>query len=268
VSVESILTRCFFKLSCLFSDRGGAEVSSRQGVFVRLWRGGMPADVLLSKTSPCYSWSQFQLLAMDMDSTLINIECIDEIGDVVGKKAEIAQITEATMRGEITDFQESLRLRVALLEGVPEAALLEVYEQRSQLNPGVEVLLEKVRAEGLKTLLVSGGFTFFTDRLRARLGLDFAYGNELELVDGRLTGRVLGRIVDGAEKRRLVEQTCAEIGCTASAAIVVGDGANDIPMMQVGGLSVAFHAKPMVQAAAMVQINAGGLDALLECFCD
>jgi phosphoserine phosphatase len=218
------------------------------------------------KHDPPYHWSQFQLLAMDMDSTLISIECIDEIGDAVGKKAEIAAITEATMRGEIADFQDSLRQRVALLRGVPETALQEVYEQRFLLSPGAEQLLQKARSQGLKTLLVSGGFTFFTDRLQQRLGLDFAYSNTLEIINGKLTGQVLGTIVDGAEKRRLVQQTCQQLGCTAEQAIVIGDGANDIPMMQISGLSVAYHAKPKVQDAAEISINTGGLDALLEHF--
>jgi phosphoserine phosphatase len=201
---------------------------------------------------------------MDMDSTLISVECIDEIGAAVGKKEQIAEITEATMRGEIADFQESLRRRVALLAGVSEQALAEIYVQRCQLNPGAEELILKAREHGLKTLLVSGGFTFFTDRLKQKLRLDYAYSNQLEIHQGKLTGKVLGRIVDGLEKRRLVEQTCATIGCSAQQAIVIGDGANDIPMMQVSGLSVAYHAKPVVQQQARICINQGGFEQLLK----
>ncbi|MEX8496204.1 MAG: phosphoserine phosphatase SerB [Leptothrix ochracea] len=218
--------------------------------------------------TPPLSLSDFGLIAFDMDSTLINIECIDEIADAVGRKAEVAEITEATMRGEITDFKESLRRRVALLAGVPEAALEAVYAERLQLNPGAETLIRTCQAAGLKTLLVSGGFTFFTDRLCERLGLDFSRSNQLEVVSGVLTGRVLeqswGDICDGEEKRRMVQLTCGELGIEPRRAIAVGDGSNDLPMMAVAGLSVAYHAKPAVRAKAMVSIEAGGLDRLLE----
>lgn len=213
---------------------------------------------------PTWRWSDFRLLAMDMDSTLINIECVDEIGAAVGKKAEIAAITEAAMRGEIADYADSLRRRVALLAGVPLAALDEIYTQRLRLNPGAEALLAAARERGLKTLLVSGGFTFFTDRLQARLSLDYTRSNTLEVHDGRLTGRLVGAIVDGAEKRAMLERTCAALGVGTAAAIAIGDGSNDLPMMRVAGLSVAYHAKPAVQAEAMLAINNGGLDALLQ----
>ena len=210
----------------------------------------------------------FKLIAFDMDSTLINIECVDEIADAAGRKAEVAAITEAAMRGEITDYKDSLRRRVALLEGVPVAALHQVYEQRLQLNPGAESLVQACQAAGLKTLLVSGGFTFFTDRIRARLRLDAARSNVLEVEAGVLTGRMVdqpwGDICDGEEKRRTLLATCAEMGISAAQAIAVGDGANDLPMMGVAGLSVAYHAKPRVREQAMVAINEGGLDRLLE----
>ncbi|MBU6438530.1 MAG: phosphoserine phosphatase SerB, partial [Betaproteobacteria bacterium] len=182
----------------------------------------------------------------------------------VGKKAEIAAITEAAMRGEIADYADSLRRRVALLAGVPLAALDEIYTQRLRLNPGAEALLAAARERGLKTLLVSGGFTFFTDRLQARLGLDYTRSNTLDVHDGHLTGRLVGPIVDGVEKRAMLERTCAALGVGTAAAIAIGDGSNDLPMMRVAGLSVAYHAKPAVQAEAMLAINNGGLDALLQ----
>ncbi len=212
--------------------------------------------------------SDFKLIAFDMDSTLINIECVDEIADAAGRKAEVAAITEAAMRGEITDYKDSLRRRVALLQGVPVTALEQVYSQRLRLNPGAETLVQACQAAGLKTLLVSGGFTFFTDCIRDRLRLDAARSNVLEVEAGVLTGRMVdqpwGDICDGEEKRRTLLATCAEMGISAAQAIAVGDGANDLPMMGVAGLSVAYHAKPRVREQAMVAINEGGLDRLLE----
>lgn len=210
----------------------------------------------------------YKLIAFDMDSTLINIECVDEIADAAGRKAEVAAITEAAMRGEISDYKESLRQRVALLRGVSVEHLEQVYAQRLQLNPGAVELVEACRRTGLKTLLVSGGFTFFTDRIRARLGLDFARSNRLEIQDGLLTGRMVdqawGDICDGAEKRRTLLEVATLMGIEPAQTIAVGDGANDLPMMGVAGLSVAYHAKPRVRAEAMVAINQGGLDRLLE----
>lgn len=212
--------------------------------------------------------ADFRLIAFDMDSTLITIECIDEIADFIGRKAEVAAITEAAMRGEIPDFKESLRRRVALLAGLDEGALQRVYDERLRLSPGAQALLDAARAAGLKVLLVSGGFTFFTDRLAARLGLDFTRSNTLEILEGRLTGRVLGEIVDGAGKRDTVLQTCARIGCTPAQAIVVGDGANDLPMMSVAGVSVAYRAKPVVRAQTTYGLNHCGLDAVVRLFSD
>lgn len=213
---------------------------------------------------PPMKLSDFKVIAFDMDSTLINIECIDEIAAAVGKKAEVAAITEAAMRGEIADFKESLRRRLALLAGTPASALDEVYRERLRLNPGAEVLVAAAREAGLKTLLVSGGFTHFADRVRERLGMDRAKSNVLEIVDGKLTGRVVGEIVDGEEKRRQLLTMCADVGCSPQQAIAVGDGANDLPMMGEAGLSVAYHAKPKVREQAMVAIDEGGLDRLLE----
>jgi phosphoserine phosphatase len=205
--------------------------------------------------------ADFRLIAFDMDSTLIAIECVDEIADVAGKKAEVAAITEAAMRGEIADYKESLRRRVALLKGVPAAALQRVYDERLRFNPGAERLVAACKAAGLKTLLVSGGFTFFTDRVRDRLGFDFTRSNVLT---GRLVDQPWGDICDGAEKRKMLLETCAALSISPAQAIAVGDGANDLPMMAAAGLSVAYHAKPKVREAAMIAIDQGGLDRLLE----
>ena len=220
--------------------------------------------------TPKLRLTDFKLVAFDMDSTLINIECVDEIAEAAGRKAEVSAITEAAMRGEITDYKESLRRRVALLEGVPELALHEVYSKHLQLNPGVEQFVQACRNAGLKTLLVSGGFTFFSDRVRRSLSLDFARANVLEIDAGRLTGRLVDRpwgdIVDGLEKRRVLLEVCELMGIAPEQAIAVGDGANDLPMMGVAGLSIAYHPKPAVQAQAMIAITQGGMDRALELF--
>jgi phosphoserine phosphatase len=209
-----------------------------------------------------HKMSEFKLVAMDMDSTLITIECIDEIADMQGLKKQVSEITEAAMRGEL-DFSESLKRRVALLEGLDASALERVYEERLRLSPGAETMLKAVQAAGLKTLLVSGGFTFFTERLKKRLGLDYTHANELEIVDGKLTGKVVGGIVDAEEKKRTVERVCAELGVSPSQAIVMGDGANDLKMMSISGMSVAFRAKPVVREQANVALNFVGLDGIL-----
>jgi len=206
----------------------------------------------------------FKLLALDMDSTLITIECIDELGDWCGRKADIAAITEAAMRGEIADYAESLRRRVALLAGLDVRALESVYQERLQLSPGAEILLDQAKASGLQTLLVSGGFTFFTDRLRERLGLDHTRSNQLEIVDGRLTGRVLGAIVDAEAKAAELRRICDALGISTAQAIAIGDGANDLKMLACAGLGVAYHAKPVVAAQASLAIRFGGLDRLLD----
>ena len=212
----------------------------------------------------------FKLIAFDMDSTLINIECVDEIADAAGRKAEVAAITEAAMRGEITDYRDSLLRRLALLKGVDEEHLAHVYRARLRLNPGAAELVLACKAAGLKVLLVSGGFTYFADRLRDRLALDFARSNKLEIENGQLTGRVLpqswGDIVDGAMKRQTLLRTCSLIGCEPAQAIAMGDGANDLEMMDAAGLSVAYRAKPKVREQAKVAIDMGGLDRLLEVF--
>ncbi|MDP3138721.1 MAG: phosphoserine phosphatase SerB [Burkholderiaceae bacterium] len=210
----------------------------------------------------------YKLIAFDMDSTLINIESVDEIADAVGRKAEVAAITEAAMRGEITDYKESLRRRVALLKGVSMESIDRVYAERLRLNPGAAELVAACKAAGMTVVLVSGGFTVFTDRIRDRLGIDYTRSNVLEVEGGKLTGRMVdqpwGDICDGEEKRRTVLQTCAQLGIAPSQAIAMGDGANDLPMMAAVGLSVAYHAKPRVREQAMVAIEQGGLDRLLE----
>ena len=211
---------------------------------------------------------QFKLIAFDMDSTLINIECIDEIADAAGRKAEVSAITEAAMRGEITDFKDSLRRRVALLKGVPQEALDDVFNNRLRLNPGAKALVDTCKQHGMKVLLVSGGFTFFADRVQHMLNIDFTRSNILEIADGYLTGRLVdqtwGDICDGAEKRKKLLETCADMGIKPEQSIAMGDGANDLLMMGVAGLSVAYHAKPKVREQAMVSIQEGGLDRLLE----
>ncbi len=220
--------------------------------------------------TPPLKLSDFKLIAFDMDSTLINIECIDEIADAAGRKAEVAAITEAAMRGEIADYKDSLRRRVALLKGVTVVHMEEVLNHRLQLNPGAENLVKACQAASMKVLLVSGGFTFFTDHVKDRLNINWTRSNVLEVVNGELTGQMVdqdwGDICDGEEKRKMLLQTCQQMGITASQAIAMGDGANDLPMMGVAGLSVAYHAKPKVREQAMVAIEDGGLDRLLEVF--
>lgn len=208
--------------------------------------------------------ADYRVLAMDMDSTLITIECIDELADLAGKKGEVAAITEAAMRGEISDFAESLKRRVALLAGVPASLLERVYGERLKLSRGAEALLSAARNAGLATLLVSGGFTFFTDRLQSRLGFDRAHANLLEIEGGRLTGSVVGGIVDAAGKARAVDELLGALGASKAQAIVIGDGANDLAMMAGTGLSIAYHAKPIVRAATSHAIDFGGLDVVLD----
>ena len=212
--------------------------------------------------------SHYKLIAFDMDSTLINIECIDEIADAAGKKAEVAAITEASMRGELKDFRDSLTRRLQLLKGVPVQHLDKVFADRLQLNPGAKALVDACKQAGLYAVLVSGGFTYFSDKVQQMLGLDMARANALEVVDDHLTGNLLmqdwGDICDGDMKRQTVLALCAQLGCTPDQAIAVGDGANDLPMMGAAGLSVAFHAKPAVRTQAHVAINEGGLDRLLQ----
>jgi len=209
---------------------------------------------------------EMRVLAMDMDSTLINIECIDEIADMAGRKEQVATITEAAMRGEIKDFTESLNRRVAFLEGVPVSDLTRVYEERLQPNLGADRLIATAHAHGVKTLLVSGGFTFFTERMKDRFSLSYAHSNTLEVVDGKLSGKVLGAIVDGQAKARFLQELAAELGAGPEQCIAIGDGANDLPMMSKAKYSVAYRAKPVVQEQASFALNHSPLDAVLNWF--
>jgi phosphoserine phosphatase len=219
-----------------------------------------------------YAWvpegrrfADLRLLAMDMDSTLITIECIDELGDLAGKKTEVAAITAQAMRGEL-DYPQSLRKRVSLLEGLPASALEAVYADRLKLTGGAEALLGACKRHGVKLLLVSGGFTFFTDRLKARLGLDDTISNQLEVRDGKLTGRLLGDIVDAEAKAAKFLSVMKALGATKAQTVAIGDGANDLKMMAQAGLSVAFHAKPVVRAQAGCALTWSGLDGVVNLF--
>ena len=209
--------------------------------------------------------ADFRLLAMDMDSTLISIECIDEIADFAGRKADVAAVTAAAMRGEI-DWPESLRQRVAALRGLDEAALENVYAERLRFNPGAERLITAARCAGLKTLLVSGGFTYFTDRVRDKLRLDYAYSNVLVVEGGKLSGKVTGALVDAQGKAAHVARLRSELGIAREQVIAIGDGANDLPMLSEAGTSIAYHAKPVVKAKAAYALDYAGLDGVLNLF--
>jgi len=219
-----------------------------------------------------YAWipegrrfADLKLLAMDMDSTLITIECIDELGDLAGKKSEIAAVTAQAMRGEI-EYRESLRRRVAALAGLAETSLNTVYEERLKLTPGADALIAACRKHGVKLLLVSGGFTFFTDRLKTRLGIDHTISNALEVRNGKLTGALVGEIVDADAKARKFLQIATELGARKEHTVAIGDGANDLKMMNEAGISVAFRAKPVVRAQASCALNWTGLDGVVNLF--
>jgi len=209
--------------------------------------------------------ADFGLVAMDMDSTLITIECIDEIADMQGIKPQVAAITEAAMRGEI-DFPESLRRRVALLKGLPDSALQRVYDERLKLSRGAEAMLSRLKGLQIRTLLVSGGFTFFTERLKNRLGLDYTLSNTLEIVDGKLTGKVHGAIVDAQAKAARLRIVREELGLRKDQVIALGDGANDLAMLAEAGVSIAYHAKPVVREKATYSFNHAGLDGLVNLY--
>jgi phosphoserine phosphatase len=210
-------------------------------------------------------FADLRLLAMDMDSTLITIECIDELGDFAGRKTEIAAITAQAMRGEI-EYRESLRRRVAALKNLDESALARIYEERLRLTSGAETLIESCKKHGVQLLLVSGGFTFFTERLKARLGIDHTISNVLELKNGKLTGALLGEIVDADAKAAKFRQVLHDLKATREQSVAIGDGANDLKMMKEAGLSVAFRAKPVVRAQATCALNWSGLDGVVNLF--
>ena len=212
-----------------------------------------------------HTLDNFGLVLMDMDSTLITIECIDEIADMQGLKAEVAAITEAAMRGEI-EFAESLRRRVALLEGLDESALQRVYDERLRLSPGADVWSLACRRHGIRTMVVSGGFDFFAERVKTLAGLDYAAANQLEIVAGKLTGRVLGDIVDAQAKADWLNRKRIDLGLEPSQVIAIGDGANDLVMMANAGVSIAYHAKPIVREHATYALNHVGLDGAVHLF--
>lgn len=259
-----------------FSDAVGAAPDQRQPALAQ-WAGVHLQGETVSALAAAHQvdaeivasglrLQDFRLAVFDMDSTLITIECVDEIADFAGRKAEVAAITEAAMRGEIADYDDSLRRRVGLLAGLSVQTLDQVWQERVRLSPGAQTLIGALQQAGLRTLLVSGGFTFFTERLRSQLRLDWARSNLLEMDQGHLTGRLMGPIVNAALKRRIVEQVCGLMQISPSQAIVVGDGANDLQMMAIAGLSVAYHAKPIVRDETTHAINHCGLDALLNLF--
>jgi phosphoserine phosphatase len=223
------------------------------------------AELDFAFVDPMVSLGEFGLVAMDMDTTLLAIESIDEIADMQGIKAQVAEITQRTMRGEIV-FAESLRQRTALLQGLDQDALQYVYNHRVRLSPGAEKMLQRMKSAGLKTMVISGGFTFFTDRIKSRLGLDYAAANTLDIQDGKLTGKVLGEIIGAHGKAAVLNKVREELGLKREQVIAIGDGANDLNMMEAAGISVAYHAKPVVQAKATYAINYVGLDGIVNLF--
>lgn len=231
---------------------GVAEYCARAGLDF----GFVPAERRLK---------DMRLLAIDMDSTLITIECIDEVADLAGAKAEVSGITAAAMSGEL-DYTQSLQRRVGLLRGLDQQALARVYDERLQLSPGAETMLAAMRGVGVKTLLVSGGFSYFTERLKARLGLDYCTSNIFEIEGGRLSGRVTGIIVDAQGKAAKLRALRDELGIQKSSIIAIGDGANDLPMMAEAGVSIAYRAKPVVRSKADYALDYTGLDGVLNLF--
>ena len=209
--------------------------------------------------------SDFGLVAMDMDSTLLAIESIDEIADMHGMKPQVSEITQRTMRGEIV-FAESLRQRTALLQGLHQDALQQVYDERVRLSPGAEKMLERMKSAGIRTMVISGGFTFFTDRIKTKLNLDYAAANKLEIADGKLTGKVLGEIIGASGKAEVLKSVREKLGLRRDQVIAIGDGANDLKMMEEAGVSIAYHAKPIVQEKATYAINHVGLDGVVNLF--
>lgn len=220
-------------------------------------------DIAITALHPSPSLARPGLLLMDMDSTLIQCECIDEIADFMGIKAQIAAITQLSMEGKL-DFVASFTERVKLLKGLDASVLQRVLDERIQLTEGAEALIRGLQAHGWKTCLVSGGFTFFTDHFKQRLGLDFALGNVLEIVDGKLTGNFIGSVVDAQSKRQTLLAKAAEWNIPLSQTIAIGDGANDLPMIETAAMGIAFHAKPRVRELAPYAISRGGLNRTLD----
>jgi phosphoserine phosphatase len=262
------------ELAHLQALAGGTEVVPLGAEAVRI-AGAQPTPRIAQYCAAHaldYAWvpdgrrlADLRLVAMDMDSTLVTIESIDEMGDLLGIRERIAEVTARAMRGEM-DYAQALRERVALLAGLEEAHLEHICEARMHLSPGAERLVSRCRTLGIRTLLVSGGFSFFTEWLKARLGLDAVHSNRLEIVRGRLTGRILGEIVDGDSKAARLAAEIAAMGIGAHQALAVGDGANDIPMMAVAGVSVAYRAKPAVRERATHALDHSPLDAVLNLY--
>jgi phosphoserine phosphatase len=251
IRVEQIAERAFRLRNSAFADSIPAWCEARRVDYAFIPEGRRFADL--------------KLLAMDMDSTLITIECIDELGDLAGKKAEIAAVTAQAMRGEIA-YPESLRRRVAAIAGLEESALARVYEERLKLTPGADALIAACKKHGIQLLLVSGGFTFFTERLKQRLGLDHTISNVLEVKSGKLTGALLGEIVDADAKAAKFRTLVKELNAAKEQSVAIGDGANDLKMMNEAGVSVAFRAKPVVRAQATCALNWSGLDGVVNLF--
>ena len=209
--------------------------------------------------------ADFRLIAMDMDSTLLAIESIDEIADMQQIKPQVAAITLQTMRGEIS-FEESLTRRTALLRGLHQDALQQVYDERVKLSPGAERMLQLAKRSGLKTMVISGGFTFFTERIKTKLEFDYAMANVLEIEDNRLTGKVVGDIIGRQGKAQVLRQVCEELGVRREQVIAIGDGANDLDMLTAAGVGIAYHAKPIVKQQATYSIDYVGLDGVTNLF--